>query len=407
MKKYLFLIVAVLSFLSCQKPQNNKEEEESVPFTPIVLTKAEEGINAGANDFGLDMYRALAKGDESLMISPLSISLALSLTSYGAKGNTLEQMLSTMGFKDFSSDEVGSYYKKMVEALLKADNKTTLEIANAIWADKRISLEQSFVDGAKKYYDSEVNNVDFASGNVAAQINTWCSKKTHGMINNPADNLDPSTIMALVNALYFKGKWRSEFNEAQKGPFYSIDGKETSQNMMDNKAEYPYTETGRYRMVSLPYGNGAFVMDIILPVESGKKAFEEAVANLNWNTYSKLVSSACSREVNVRMPVFKLDYQNDLKDLLPELGMKDAFTGASDFSGISKTPMCISQVIHQTAIEVTEKGTEAAAVTIIGMKLTSVGPGPEPVVFIADRPFIFAIREKSTNAILFIGQKTK
>lgn len=407
MKKYILLLAAALCFFSCEKPQNSREEEESIPFIPIVLTKSEETINANANDFGLDMYRALAKGDDSMMISPLSISLALSLTSYGAKGNTLEQMLSTMGFEGFTADEVGSYYKKMVEALLKADNKTTLEIANSIWADKRISLEKDFVDGAKKYYDSEVNNVDFSSGNVASQINAWCSKKTHGMINNPADNLDPSTIMALVNALYFNGKWRSEFNIAQKGSFYSIDGKESKQDMMDNKADYSYTSSGRYRMVSLPYGNGAFVMDIILPAESGKQAFEEAVENLNWQTYSKLVSSSCTCEVNLKMPAFKLDYQKELQELLPKLGMKDAFTAAADFSGISKTPMCISQVIHQTAIDVNEKGTEAAAVTIIGMKLTSVGPGPEPVVFIADRPFIFAIREKSTNAILFIGQKTK
>ena len=403
MKRLLILLTILFAACSCNK-EKQPGDEPYKEFSPIVLTKAEQDINSSVNEFGLKLFRSLYNKDD-VFISPLSVSLALSMTAYGARGATEQEMISTLGFGDATRDQVGSYYQKMVPSLTGADDRTTLEIANSIWVKNIISLRQDYSSGVEKYFGADIFSKDFSSASLISEINSWCSEKTHGLIKKAADNLDPSTVMALVNALYFNGKWSAEFEKATNGRFTALNSSTVSTKMMSKTSNYKYAAGGGYKMVSVPYGNGAFVMDLILPDASGSDAFEKAVKGLTWDVYSGLVSNEYSAEVCLTMPVFKMEYDVELKEVLSAMGMPSAFGGFADFSGITDdASLCIGQVIHKTLVDVDEKGTEAAAVTIVEMKMTSAGPG-STIYFTADRPFIFAIRETSTNALIFVGQK--
>ena len=405
MKPYLLLVLSLFAAFGCSKLPEEPEEPDK-EFSPIVLTRSEQGINVSANDFGLKLFRSLYDKDQ-VFISPLSVSLALSMTAYGARGTTEQEMIATLGFGEATRDQVGEYYKKIVPALIGADNRTKLEIANSIWVKNEIKLRNDYCNGVKDYFSADVFSKNFTSSGFISEINKWCSDKTHGLIKNAADNLNPDVVMALVNALYFKGKWASEFDNAKSGKFTALNSSSVDAKMMSKTGSHTYSYVNGYTMVSIPYGNGAFVMDVILPAENGASAFAAAVAGLDWAQYSALINGGRSQNVCITMPAFKMEYSAELQDYLAALGMPTAFGDMADFSGMTDSWLCIDQVIHKTLVEVDEKGTEAAAVTIVGMrKDASAGPS-ETIYFTADRPFIFAIRETSTNALLFVGQKVK
>ena len=411
MKRFLTFATLVLvswGACSCNHPVLVPEEEtqEEKAAEPIVLTKAESGINASSNAFGLNVFREINKQKtvDDLFISPLSLSLALAMTSAGADGQTEAQMRKTMGFEGFTNTEMAEYYRKMTQALLDLDPKTTLQIANAIWTDKGISLKTGFVSDVTNYYHSEANSADMAARATIDAINSWCAKHTNGKIPKILDYDSAGLAVLLINALYFNGIWTTQFTDTFNGSFRSLSGKGGDVTMMRSTRSMPYASNGQWKMVQLPYGNGAFVMDLLLPIE--EKAFEKLVSSLDETTWETLTKNLRSCEVQLQMPKFKMEYEIVLNDILETLGMKDAFSGRADFSKMSTIPLCIDFVKQKTYVDVNEKGTEAAAVTAVGMKVTSVGPS-QTLSFIADRPFVFAIREVSTGAILFIGQKTK
>ena len=411
MKRFLMmaaLFAAPLYFTCCNHPVIVPDDEggDDKPAEAIVLTRAEEGINAGANAFGLNVFRTINASDKTddLFISPLSLSLALAMTSAGADGRTEAQMRSMLGFGEVTNAEMAEYFRKMTEALLSLDPRTTLQIANAIWTDKGITLKKGFVSDVTKYYHSEANSADMSATATIDAINRWCSDHTNGKIPKILDYDSRGLAVLLVNALYFNGTWTTQFSDTFEGRFRALSGAGVSTPMMRTTRDLRYSADKQWQMVQLPYGNGGFVMDLLLPVD--EKGFEKAVCSLDADEWNALTGSLRSREVHLEMPKFKMEYEILLNDALESLGMKDAFTGAADFSKMSDTGLCIDFVKQKTYVDVNEKGTEAAAVTAIGMKATSVGPS-QTVYFIADRPFVFAIREVSTGAILFIGQKTK
>ena len=380
------------------------KEDPEYPGEAIPLTKAEEGINASANSFGFDVFHALYKEDQ-VLFSPLSASLALSMTATGSDGNTAKQMTSVLGFEGYTPDEVNGYYKKMVPALLKADPKTVFEIANSLWISDNISVKKSFTDDCEKYYASEVHPADFSLQATIDKVNKWCSDKTHGKIKSILDGPDPMLVMALVNALYFNGTWTYPFPDVSKGKFNAISGKAVELDMMHVTSELSYAEYDGFRMVNLPYGNGAFSMKVILPKED--EDFGKAVKRFEANTLDKLNGKTSKKTVSVTMPKFTFECQSDLKEVLVGLGMEDAFDSfKADFSKMCDDKVYVSFVKQKTFIDVNDKGTEAAAVTIVGMAKNSVGgPEPEIIYFNADRPFLFVIQENSTGAVLFMGQK--
>lgn len=406
MKRYIleavFCLLAFGSLTACGKndpdiPDNGKG------YAPIILTKAEQQINSASNSFGLAVYNKLFQEDQ-MMVSPLSLSLALSMCSAGADGQTAKDMCATLGFADFTTEEMSAYYKKMVSALLEADPKTTFEVANSIWIGNRTTAKKGFIKHAEDYYSSEVYNVDFSQKSTVDAINKWCSDKTHGKIKSIMSKPDPDLMMALINALYFYGKWSFEFDKTAKENFKAINGNTVKTDMMHAREDLMYSESDGFRMVRLPYGNGSFSMEVILP--GGNESLKSAVARLDDSVLNGLDSSVRKADVDLKLPKFTFEYQADLVDILKDLGMGLAFSNLADFSKMAEQSLKISQVKQKTFIDVNEKGTEAAAVTFIGMMATSAGPIEKPFVeFHADRPFLFLIREKSTGAILFMGQK--
>lgn len=405
----VILALGFAVFAACGK-QNPDDPDIDNEYVPLVLTKAESGIAVKANEFGFNVYHSLYDGN-TMLISPLSISLALSMTACGADGETEKQMTSTLGFTEYSSEEVAGYYKKMVEALKGMDKKTTLEIANSIWISKYLNVRKDFVSIVKDNFASEERTVDFRDPSVVSQINKWCSDNTHGNIAEIVKDISPEMVMALVNALYFNGKWGFEFDgKTKKEDFRTISGSKVKHEMMSASSSLFYASGDGWSMVNLPYGNGAFRMSVILPPSEMK--FDDAAKSLDADRFSKLSAMAGSHPVNLKMPQFKHEYSVELKNVLIALGMVDAFNpDKADFTkmaDVSLGDISIGTVKHKTFIDVNTKGTEAAAVTYVGMMAyASVAPVKnDPIDFIADRPFFYIISESSTGSILFLGQKT-
>jgi serpin B len=403
-----FSLLALVSLSACGKQgPDSPDPEPDKEFVPIALTKAEAEIGQASNQFGFDIYHKIYESKD-MLLSPLSLSLALSMAANGAEGTTAEQMLSTLGFAGKDKEAMNTYYQKMTAGLLEADPKTTFEVANSIWADEKIGVKKSFTDITKKYFNSEVYSADFKTQATVNAINKWCSDKTHGKINSIMDKPDPNLVMALINALYFKGEWSFEFNDkTKKEDFTDLNGGKAKVDMMSAEEKLLYAEKDGYSMVRLPYGNGAFSMDVILPPKG--KDFGEAVAAFNAGSFENLDYGMSNAIVNLKLPKFTFEYTTSLVSALQALGMTQAFTNNADFSAMAEKSLKISTVMQKTFIDVNEKGTEAAAVTFIGFTTTAFGPSSEPrrVDFFADRPFLFLIRENSTGAILFIGQKVK
>lgn len=403
MKNHIILNLAAMAAALVFAASCGKENPETVGFSEP-LTKAEEGINSATNQFGFNVFHALYEKDQ-VLFSPLSASLALSMTATGANGNTASQMISTLGFEGYTMDEVNGYFKKMVAALLTIDPNTAFEIANSLWISERANARKDFINECKKYYASEVFPADFGSQETIDKVNKWCSDKTHGKIPSILDGPNPNMVMALMNALYFKGTWKNAFqSDIFPGDFRTISGTVKSVDMMYQQSELPYAEYDGFRMVELPYGNGAFSMKVILPKE--KEDFAKAVKRFDAKTLDKLRGKATTNLVNVIMPKFTFEYKADLNDILIALGMEDAFDGGkADFSKMSHDDLFISFVKQKTFIDVNESGTEAAAVTVVAMDKNAPMDPPKTIDFTADRPFLFVIQENSTGAVLFIGQK--
>lgn len=419
--KHIFHILAfvALSFVACDKVTPDIETTEidmSVMPNSISLTKAESEMTADINSFAFKLYDELlsTSGYDSkpVIISPFSVSLALSMTAIGAGGNTAAEMLDVLGFKGYTTEEMNAFYQKMTSGLTQADKYTSLEIANAIWASKLISVKKDFASKADTYYDSKVSTADFTSSKALKDINDWVSDKTHGLIKSILEELDPQTKMILCNALYFKSTWRYKFDDDYvKETFTDINGKKDKMDMLcltgnGSGVSPEYHSADGYEAVTLPYGSGAFEMTLILHPED--KPFGSTT--LTYDSYRKLMSSYKDVIVTkLKMPEFKVEDTYDMTDMLPAIGIKDAFNPVkADFSGISDTDLYISFVKHKAYIDVNRTGTEAAAITAIGMKDTAPAPVSKTklIEVTIDRPFSFVISEKSTGAILFMGQKT-
>ncbi|MGC9343975.1 MAG: serpin family protein, partial [Bacteroidales bacterium] len=237
-------------------------------------------------------------------------------------------------------------------------------------------------------------------------INNWVSDKTHEKITSIIESIPPQTAMYLINALYFYGNWKFEFDKEDNFPmvFNYEDGSSAEVEAMKQKADLSYFADNQVRMVELPYGDGNFSMTIILPVDGYKlNDIIPDVNNQNWNTWRQQLTE---RSVNLMLPKFKFEYKSLLNDYLKSMGMEIAFGEGADFSSMVQEPadLFISRVIHKTFIDVNEEGTEAAAVTAVEVSFTSVGPGGPAVQFAVDQPFIFVISEKTSNSVVFMGK---
>ncbi len=400
----LFLtLIALLALVSC-----SESVEEPQEYAPIKLDLKSQEIVDGSNEFGINLFKevASATGEANVMISSLSVSQALGMTWNGARGATRDEMTEMMGFSVDNNEELNRSNKTVRDALMTADNMIEMDIANSIWYRNTFQVKQEFIDVNKKFYDAEVKSLNFE--NVAGSkkvINGWVNDKTKGKINEIIDDINPDDVMFLINAVYFKGKWKFKFREDDtvEDAFRYADGHTADVKMISQKTDLEYFEADDYKGVALPYGNGHFRMIVVLPHED--MCLKDMVSDLDGNFLLSRVNSAQKTGVDLKLPKFTFKCDLLLNAPLQELGMKTAFADNADLSGISSSRgLTISKVHHKTFIEVNEEGTESAAVTCVTTSLTSVGSGGSLVLLVVDRPFLFLIQEKDTGAILFMGQ---
>ena len=399
MKKGIILLILIISINSMQA------QESGDGFSKQVENN---------NEFTFDLYKYINADNDNLFISPFSVSSALAMTYEGAREKTREEMSEIMHFP-LDNTAVNQDFKDIISrAQSSKDSKHYIfNIANSIWAQKKYDFLQRFFDVIKEYYKAPVNLVDFEDPEnrekVRIKINDWTAKKTNDKIKDLLDKgtLDKDTKMVLVNAVYFLAQWNMKFSKkaTKQDDFYALKGK-TQKDFMRKTMRLNYTKTKDLQLIEIPYKNNKASMIILLPDSSSKfSAIKESLSNKYFND---IYSTAKLRNVNAIIPKFKIEYKNDLSKTLYEAGMKRPFTTKADFSGmVCDDDVRIDKIIHQTFINVDEEGTEAAAATAVVMKrVTSIGPNDQ-VEFKADHPFIFLIKENSTNSILFIGQLMK
>jgi serine protease inhibitor len=369
------------------------------------LTISEKRIAESGNEFGLKLFRELNTEEigNNMFISPLSVSYALGMTLNGAAGETRAAMERTLGLQGMSIEEINASYKSLMHLLMTLDPKVIFEIANSIWYRDGFFVEQEFIDVNKEYFDALVRALNFADPASVEIINNWVSEKTHGLIDEVIEEIDPMTIMFLINALYFKGTWLYEFDpdDTKPAPFYLGDGAQTEVRMMSQRSEFHYYAHDLFQAIDLPYGNEKFSMTIFLPNQGVH--IDNLISQINEQTWSNWINGfpEAKSEVNLYLPKFTVEYEKSLLDVLISLGMGIAFSDAADFTGINRNGgLLISDVTHFTYVDVDEEGTEAAAVTVVEIRVTS---GGTPTMRI-DRPFFFVIRENQNDTILFMGK---
>ncbi len=338
-----------------------------------------------------------------MFISPLSISMALTMAYNGAGSTTKEAMRQTLGFELPTDEEINQSYKSLAELLQGMDKKVIFTYANSLWYNQDFQLQTPFVKLNQTYFDATVQGLNFNSPAAKDQMNNWVKEKTNGKITSIVEGTSANDVLFLLNAIYFKGTWTYLFDKerTKPAPFYLEDGSTVSHDFMTaTKAKYLYYHDDSKKLIDLPYGNGQFSMTLLVP--EGQHTVNDVVQELNQEKLSAWLAAADTSGMELHLPKFKLEYKTKLNETLAALGMGIAFSSGADFSNMVEGayPLAISEVMHKTFLEVNEEGTEAAAVTSVVISVTSAGPAALDV----NRPFVFLIREKSSNTILFIGK---
>lgn len=387
------------------------------PPMPQVTAPATDLTTAATdnNTFALDLYSHLSSTAGNLFFSPYSIESALAMAYGGARAQTAAQMKQALHLS-LPDDRLHSAIGNL-SANINAGGKGvyTIENANAIWTQSGYSYNPAFLDLLKNDYAADLHQTNFATqaGPSAQEINQWVAQKTRGKIPDilSPDSLSAQTRMVLVNAIYFKGNWQSQFEKGQtEQQLFHLNSHENASAQLMHHApqELGYDENNDLQLVDVPYVNNELSMLILLPRNvDGLANLEKKLTNENLRLWTDKMDR---RQVEVYLPKFKMDSKFDLNDVLSSMGMIDAFDShKADFSGMtSQDRLYISDVVHKAFVDVNEEGTEAAAATAVVMnRALAVVATPSPVIFRADHPFIFAIRQKGTGAILFLGRITR
>ncbi len=310
-------------------------------------------------------------------------------------------MAAGLEIQDLSLAELNQANAALASSLQSADPAVQLKIANSLWGRQEVAFKPDFLQRNREFYNAAITSLDFANPSSIGQINDWVSQNTAGKIPEIIDRLDPQQVLFLINAVYFKGNWTTQFDPAQTQaqPFYQLDGSQKQHPLMSQQGRYRYYETDQFQAISLPYGNRRLSMYVFLPRPAS--SLGALTGSLSAATWENWMGQFRSREGQIQLPKFSFEYETSLNEALQVLGMTSIFQNA-DFANLSDLETEVDQVKHKTFIEVNEVGTEAAAVTSVGVRVTSVDPIP-PFQMRVDRPFFCAIRDDETGTILFMG----
>ena len=354
----------------------------------------EKPTDASETAFAISFFKnvnAVTPKAENVVVSPYSAAVALSMLAEGAQGQTRTEFDNALGGMLFKAEDLGS------------NDSIVVKSANSVWVGDNFSIKNKYVNLLEKEYDAFVTTQDFRDPATVQAINNWCSENTEGKINKVIDRLGSNDVMVLINALYFNAPWQKAFDEEATADrmFYGV-VEDKKIPMMAQRGKFRYAQYMDCQMIELPYAGERYAMYIVLPPANwdanaiipyiGESAFDAAMGMLS------------TREVILTMPKFKLETSLVLNKALQKMGVETAFSGAADFKGIAATGnLALDMVKQQCYIDVTEQGTEAAAVTVAQVRLTSAGINPVARMTV-DRPFLFFIRDTQDGNILFAGK---
>lgn len=405
LKKFIIILSILMLLSACGT--GNQGAIQNRQQLPDVLTPIDPRIVEANNAFGLKLFQQLSQNkDVNVFISPVSISMAIAMAYQGAKGATQEEITKALEWNKagLTSEEIGPKYATLLQSLTKADQGISVNIANALWAREGEMFHQSFLDTTQHFFEAKIQELDFNDPKAVPTINRWVKDKTKGKIDKIIEGpINSETMMFLMNAIYFKGDWSREFEEAntKKRNFTRSDRSTVPVQMMMQSGKYEYWDDSGFQAIRLPYGNGEMSMLIVLP--DADNSLDSLIHQIVQEP-TVWQQSFSQRTGEIQLPRFTVEYESSLNEALESLGMQLAFDPReADFSNMTERDVFISEVKHKSIIEVNEKGSEAAAVTSIEVTTTSAIVEVAPFKMIVDRPFFFVIEDRDTGSWLFIG----
>jgi serine protease inhibitor len=378
---------------------------DSLKVLPRTLSDGEQQAIAASNQFAFDLFRSINTrfADTNVFISPLSASFALGMTLNGADGETFEGMRQALRIVESDQSRINASYRDLIALLLELDPSVDMRIANAIWYRNTFQFHQAFFDTVSHYFGARVAGLNFGDPATVSRINAWADTATAGKITKVLDGIGNEIVMLLMNAIYFKGSWRAQFDPArtQNAPFATERGTSYPARMMHlAEQQVALAMLNGVQAVDLPYGRAAFTMTAILP-PAGTDV-DTFIETLDQSKWEGIVGALHQTKAEVYLPKFRMEWEDTLNADLKAMGMENAFCeGCANFTRLSPAgrDLFISFVKQNTFVNVNEEGTEAAAVTTVGIRVTSAPPS---IRF--DRPFVFVIRERLSGTILFMGK---
>ena len=409
MHRFFGWAIALLALtLSCNKTADIPDPEEGLPHFPkpatqiaeVPLTRAEREYVQAGNAFAWRLTKKVWDGEaekKGLILSPLSVQYALGMLGNGANAEVAAQLAGVLGYE--GTQAINEFCAKLIETLPQVDTSVTLALANGVLVNDRYTLKTPFKSAVETYYDALVKSMSFSNGSaVIKYVNDWCEQHTYGRIKDVLKDMDPAALMYIMNAIYFNADWTTPFDKGntRDESFQKLAGGSVKVGMMHQTLDATYGENDYCQAVSLPYGNGKYFLTVYLPKQKA------ALTEIPDSKLLPLTAERC--HVILSLPRFKTDYTVEMKALLAGMGLP-----LGPYTELVENEVAeVSKVIHKATITVNETGTEAAAVTVIEMRLTSAGPEHEPrtVTFTADHPFLYTITEGTSGAILFTGVYT-
>lgn len=415
--KYLLQIAvalfAVMLLASCEKDEKpvNPETEYDC-MTPIVLSRSEQQIVYSQNDFSFKLLKSQLESTatSNFVSSPLGAYIDLSMIANGANGDTRTEIIEALGCEAGDIDGVNALNKRLVAELLVADKSTKLSIANSLWIEEQVKVHEQFLSDNIASYDVELYDFSKQDPNLLSKVQAWFKEKTNGLLTLEGSQytyMNPVIQeVFFTNALYFKGIWTTPFDKALTAEknFRNADGSvSTPQTMFASDFSFGgvYDDKGA-SWISLPYGNSAFELVLVLPDEG--KNLNEYLVTLTGDEFKSLNERGAEQmyEGRISLPKFTIEYTSSLNQLLQNIGVKSAFyPELADFSAMTDDTFAISNLMQQCVLSLDEEGTVAASITY---NEYDISPAQLPTKNVTvDRPFAFMLREKSTRSILFLG----
>jgi len=393
----------IFSFLgiitACQQEKVGPEEMELRE-----LSMFEQEVVAASNDFAFNLFAEVNRTmpDNNVFISPFSVSMALGMTLNGAADSTRRAIQSTLGHQELVPVEISKGYNELSALLKSIDKQVNYSNSSALWYREKLKANGLFKDISAAYFETWVEGIDFEKSKSVALVNKWIENQTDSKVKVVVEEIKPENQMFFTNAVYFKADWAQAFDKRMtaKAPFYKADGTAVQANMMfADDAEVLFYQDVEKTLIDLPYGNKQYSMAILLPKEGYN--MEDLIEGLDAEAMNTYFATADTLLLDLRLPKINITSKLELEPVLTSMGMGVAFGEDANFSNLfeGEGNVPIRQMIHHAYVEVNEDGTQAGANTMAG----SVSVSPLPTINV-DQPFIFFIREKHTQAILFAGK---